>query len=63
MGVTGVMERAGVLTSVRKAIPLLCAGETWVSRTLVKSLHSQLQYTADDSLFPPAMQPSGYLKN
>ena len=63
MGVTGVMERAGVLASVRKAIPLLYAGETWVSRTLVKSLHSQLLYTDDDSLFPTTLQPSGFLKN
>ena len=63
MGVTGVMERARVLASVRKAIPLLYAGETWVSRTLVKSLHSQLQYAEEDSLFPHALQPSGFLKN
>ena len=63
MGITGVMERAGVVASVRKAIPVLYSGETWVSRALVKSLHSQLQYAEEDTLFPHAMQPSGFLKN
>ena len=63
MGITGVMERAGVVASVRKAIPVLYSGETWVSRTLVKSLHSQLKYADEDTLFPHAMQPSGFLKN
>ena len=63
MGVTGVMERAKILASVRKAIPVLYAGETWVSRALVKSLHSQLKYADEDTLFPHAMQPPDSLKN
>ena len=58
MGITGVMERASVLTSLRKAIPVLCAGETWVSRGLVGSLHTQLIYAGDDSLFPYSFERS-----
>ncbi|MDX1698221.1 MAG: hypothetical protein R3308_08025 [Thiohalobacterales bacterium] len=52
MGITGVMERTSMLASIRKAIPVLCAGETWVSRGMVGSLHTQLVYAADDTLFP-----------
>ena len=63
MGITGVMERACMLASVRKAIPVLYSGETWVSRTLVKSLHSQLKYAGDDSLFPHPSQQPGFIKN
>jgi DNA-binding NarL/FixJ family response regulator len=63
MGITGVMERACMLASVRKAIPVLYSGETWVSRGLVKSLHSQLKYAGDDSLFPHLPPQSGFIKN
>ena len=63
MGITGVMERASMLASVRKAIPVLYSGETWVSRGLVKSLHSQLKYAGDDSLFPHPPQQPGFVKN
>ncbi len=52
MGITGVMARTSMLSSIRKAIPVLYSGETWVSRGLVKSLHHQLQQAGDDSLFP-----------
>ncbi|MBT8117209.1 MAG: hypothetical protein KJO66_05210 [Gammaproteobacteria bacterium] len=63
MGITGVMDRACVVSSVRKAIPVLYAGETWVSRGLVKSLHSQLKYAGDDSLFSHTSQQPGFTKN
>ena len=63
MGITGVMERACVLASVRKAIPVLYSGETWVSRGLVKSLHSQLKYAGDDSLFPHTSRQPDFVKN
>jgi len=52
MGITGVMARTSMLSSIRKAIPVLYSGETWVSRGLVKSLRHQLQQAGDDSLFP-----------
>ena len=52
MGITGVMERANILASIRKAIPVLYSGETWVSRGLVKSLHTQMKFAGDDRLFP-----------
>lgn len=52
MGVTGVMERASMLATIRKAIPVLCSGETWVSRGMVRSLRRQLVNSGDDSLFP-----------
>ncbi|MBT8121398.1 MAG: hypothetical protein KJO10_02590 [Gammaproteobacteria bacterium] len=63
MGVTGVMARTSVLASIRKAIPVLYSGETWVSRGLVKSLHHQLQQAGDDSLFPHLEGPAPTLKN
>jgi len=63
MGITGVMERASLRAFVRKAIPVLYSGETWVSRGLVKSLQTQLQYAGDETLFPRSLQPSGFLKN
>ena len=63
MGITGVMDRAAMLSSMRKAIPVLYSGETWVSRGLVKSLHTQLKFAGDDSLFPHTLQPSDFLKN
>ena len=52
MGITGVMDRANILASIRKAIPVLYSGETWVSRGLVKSLHTQMKFAGDDTLFP-----------
>lgn len=51
MGVSGVIERADLVASIRKAIPLLVGGETWVSRNMVRSLHAQLKYAGDESLF------------
>lgn len=51
MGVAGVMERMELVNSIRKAIPLLMAGETWVSRGMVRSLHTQLRFTGDESFF------------
>ncbi|MBT8121003.1 MAG: hypothetical protein KJO10_00600 [Gammaproteobacteria bacterium] len=63
MGVTGVMARTSVLASIRKAIPVLCSGETWVSRGLVKSLHHQLQQAGDDSLFPHPEGQAPLVKN
>ena len=57
MGITGVMDRANFLVSIRKAIPVLYSGETWVSRGLVKSLHTQMKFTGDDTLFP---HPDGH---
>ncbi|HSG11003.1 MAG TPA: hypothetical protein VLB10_04555 [Gammaproteobacteria bacterium] len=63
MGITGVMARTSMLSSIRKAIPVLYSGETWVSRELVKSLHHQMQQAGDDSLFtyPQGQVPT--LKN
>ncbi len=52
MGITGVMDRANILASIRKAIPVLYSGETWVSRGLVKSLHTQMKFAGDDTLLP-----------
>ncbi|MGB5261382.1 MAG: hypothetical protein WBO34_12810 [Gammaproteobacteria bacterium] len=63
MGITGVMERTSMLASVRKAIPVLYSGETWVSRGLVKSLHSQLKCAGEDSLFPSAVRQRDSIKN
>jgi len=63
MGVTGVMDRTHVLPSIRKAIPVLYSGETWVSRGLVESLHTQLLYAGDESLFPAGNGLDGCLKN
>ena len=63
MGVTGVMARTSILSSIRKAIPVLYSGETWVSRGLVKSLHHQLQQAGDDSLFPHPEGQAPTVKN
>jgi DNA-binding NarL/FixJ family response regulator len=63
MGITGVMDRTSMLASVRKAIPVLYSGETWVSRGLVKSLHSQLKYAGEDTLFPYPARQHDSLKN
>jgi DNA-binding NarL/FixJ family response regulator len=63
MGITGVMERVNMVASIRKAIPVLYSGETWVSRGLVGSLHSQLKYAGDDSLFPHAAVRPPDIKN
>ena len=57
MGITGVMDRANILVSIRKAIPVLYSGETWISRGLVKSLHTQMNFAGDDTLFP---HPDGH---
>jgi len=56
LGVTGVIERDSMVSSIRKAIPVLYSGESWVSRRIVKSLHSQLKHAGDDSFFPQAIQ-------
>ena len=63
MGITGVMARTSMLASIRKAIPVLYSGETWVSRGLVKSLHNQLKQAGDDSLFPHPEGQIPTLKN
>lgn len=63
MGIVGVMERANMVASIRKAIPVLYSGETWVSRGLVKSLHSQLIYAGEDSLFPHIPELPPVIKN
>jgi DNA-binding NarL/FixJ family response regulator len=49
MGITGVMERLTMVSSVRKAISVLYSGETWVSRRLVKTLHGQLNQAGEES--------------
>ena len=36
---------------------VLYSGETWVSRGLVKSLHTQMTFAGDDTLFP---HPDGH---
>jgi DNA-binding NarL/FixJ family response regulator len=43
LGVTGIMDRSMIRTQLRKAIPALFAGESWVSRELVHSLRKLLK--------------------
>jgi len=50
MGVGGIVERASLVSMVRKAIPALYAGEAWVSRTLVPALHTRLLRLDGDAL-------------
>jgi len=50
MGIGGIVERASLVSMVRKAIPAIYAGETWVSRTLVPALHAQLLRLDGDAL-------------
>jgi DNA-binding NarL/FixJ family response regulator len=56
LGVTGIMERSKTRTQLRKAIPALYAGESWISRELVHSLRKQLKQErpgkSDDPKFP-----------
>ncbi len=42
LGITGVIERASLVSLLRKAIPVLYTGEAWVSRGLVRSLRRYL---------------------
>jgi DNA-binding NarL/FixJ family response regulator len=42
LGISGVMERASMVSMLRKAIPVLYSGEAWVSRGLVHSLRNYL---------------------
>jgi DNA-binding NarL/FixJ family response regulator len=42
LGIAGVMERSSLLSSLRRAIPVLYSGEAWVSRGLVHSLRKYL---------------------
>jgi DNA-binding NarL/FixJ family response regulator len=51
MGIGGVIERASLVSMLRKAIPALYAGETWVSRRLVQVLRMQLVHL-DEETFP-----------
>jgi DNA-binding NarL/FixJ family response regulator len=51
MGIGGVIERASLVSMLRKAIPALYAGETWVSRRLVQVLRMQLVHL-DGEAFP-----------
>jgi DNA-binding NarL/FixJ family response regulator len=41
LGVTGIMMRSSIVSMLRKAIPVLCAGEAWVSRELVPGLRAE----------------------
>jgi DNA-binding NarL/FixJ family response regulator len=50
MGFGGIIERASLLSMVRKAIPALYAGESWVSRRLVQALRTQLVHLDSDAL-------------
>jgi DNA-binding NarL/FixJ family response regulator len=49
LGIAGVMERTSLLSTLRKAIPVLCSGEAWVSRGLVHSLRNYLNKLEDDN--------------
>jgi len=59
LGFTGIIERAALLSMVRKAIPVLCTGETWVSRRLVHALRTQL-IRLDSDMLPgvPVLTPA-----
>ena len=41
LGVTGIMVRSSLVSMLRKAIPVLCSGEAWVSRELVPGLRAE----------------------
>lgn len=58
LGFTGIIERASLLSMVRKAIPALYTGETWVSRKLVHALRTQL-IRLDSDMLPgvPVLTP------
>ena len=44
LGVRGMMERASMVSMLRKAITVLYSGEAWMSRGMVQSLHFQSRY-------------------
>jgi DNA-binding NarL/FixJ family response regulator len=48
LGATGVMERTSIRSMLRKAIPVLYAGESWISRDLVHSLRKQMKQELQD---------------
>ncbi len=41
MGITGIMMRPSAVSMLRKAIPVLCSGEAWVSRDLVHAIRTE----------------------
>jgi len=48
LGITGIMMRSSVVSMLRKAIPVLCSGEAWVSRELVHSLRIESENLSRD---------------
>lgn len=59
LGIAGVMERISLVSTLRKAIPVLHSGEAWVSRGLVPSLRRQLNKLEEASRLtdPDAVRP------
>ncbi len=59
LGISGVMERASLVSMLRKAIPVLYSGEAWVSRGLVHSLRKYLNELEENGYLAVAgsMQP------
>ncbi len=59
LGIDGVMERASLVSMLRKAIPVLYSGEAWVSRGLVHSLRKQLNKLEEENYLAvaPGFQP------
>ena len=51
LGIRGTMERASVVSMLRKAIAVLYSGESWVSREMVQLLHNQSKYFDDRSVW------------
>jgi DNA-binding NarL/FixJ family response regulator len=55
LGFSGILERASLRSMLRRAIPALYTGETWVSRQLVQSLRTRLLRLDGETL--PGMMP------
>lgn len=51
LGLKGLMERASMVSMLRKAIMVLYSGEAWMSRGMVQSLHNYSRYPNHNSLW------------
>lgn len=51
LGLRGVMERASMVSMLRKAITVLYSGEAWMSRGMVQSLHHHSRQSKYSSLW------------
>lgn len=59
LGVRGMIERASMVSTLRKAITVMYSGETWMSRGMVQLLHNRSRFLADNSVWltTPVSQP------